>query len=165
MQIRLVLLGIALVATAVTAFSLLGTANSQEAAKTVTRDSVTVLLDNKGIPAKDFIHLYDATPYMVASGHIAAKLPCDSSGESPLMIVLGQAPDVKPAEMELVKELSSPGSMCIYHLDLTPEGINTVTDVALLNPTDNAIRLPRTSTVVIGVNEITPLSGMTMNHG
>lgn len=32
---------------------------------TVVRDSQTILLEGKTIPAKDYIHLYDATPYMV----------------------------------------------------------------------------------------------------
>lgn len=138
---------------------------SQETPTAVTRDSITVLLDHKGIPSKDFIHLYDATPYMIMNGHIATKLPCDADGESALKIVVGQAPDVKPVELELVKELSSPGKMCIYHVDLPPEGIDTVTDVAILNPTDKAIRLPRTSTVVIGVNEIMPLGEEHEGHG
>ncbi|MGH9922172.1 MAG: hypothetical protein ACRD38_05430 [Nitrososphaerales archaeon] len=136
---------------------------SQAPSATTVRDSVTILLDNKVIPEKDFIHLYDSTPHMIMSGHVATKLPCDASGESTLKIVVGQAPDVKPAELELVKELSSLGNMCIYHLDLPPEGIDTVTDVAILNPTDKAIRLPRTATVVIGVNEIAPI-GEQMEH-
>lgn len=140
-------------------------AASQEQVATTTRDSVTILLDHKVIPAKDFIHLYDATPHMITSGHIAAKLPCDADSESDLAIVVGQAPDVSPVELELVDALSSPGNMCIYHLDLPPEGIDTVTDVAILNPTDKAIRLPRTSTVVIGVNEIMPLGGEHAEHG
>jgi hypothetical protein len=130
---------------------------SQEPMKIVSRDSVTVLLDHTGIPPKDFIHLYDATPYMIMNGHIATKLPCDANSESPLKVVVGQAPDVQPVELEVVPELSSPGSMCIYHVDLPPAGIDVVTDIALLNPTDEGIRLPRTSTIVIGVNEIEPL--------
>jgi hypothetical protein len=130
---------------------------SQEAMPTVTRDAVTVLLP-KGIPAGDFIHLYDATPYHIVNGHIAAKLPCDANSETPLKIVVGQAPDVKPVELELVKELSTPGKMCIWHVDLPAEGYeNNTTDVAILNPTDKPVRLPVSSTVVIGVNEIMPL--------
>ena len=73
-----------------------------------------------------------------------------------LKILVGQAPNVKPASMELVKELSKPGSMCIYHVDI-PQGNNVTTDVAIQNPTGSPIKLPDTSTVVIGVNEITPL--------
>jgi hypothetical protein len=133
-------------------------AASQETEHTVTRDTVTVLLDHKAIPAKDFIHLYDATPYHIMNGHVAAKLPCDSNSETELAVVVGQAPNVEPVEMEILAELSKPGSMCIYHVDLPPEGMeHAVTDIALLNTTDKVVRLPRTSTVVIGVNEIMPL--------
>lgn len=132
---------------------------SQEQEHTVTRDSVTLLLDWKVVPAGDFIHLYDSTPYKITNGHVAAKLPCDADGESAVKVVAGQAPEVAPVEMELVSALSKPGNMCIYHVDLPPEGMDTVTDLALLNPTDSDIRLPRTSSVVIGVNEIIPLGG------
>jgi hypothetical protein len=123
----------------------------------VVRDSSTILLDGKTIPANDFIHLYDSTPYKIMNGHIASKLPCDASSVAPLKILVGQAPNVKPASMELVKELSKPGSMCIYHVDI-PQGNNVTTDIAIQNPTGSPIKLPDTSTVVIGVNEITPLA-------
>jgi hypothetical protein len=122
----------------------------------VVRDSSTILLDGKTIPAKDFIHLYDSTPYKIMNGHVAAKLPCDANSASPLKILVGQAPNVKPASLELVKELSKPGSMCIYHVDI-PQGNDVTTDIAIQNPTGSPIKLPDTSTVVIGVNEITPL--------
>ena len=46
--------------------------------------------------------------------------------------------------------------MCIYHVDI-PQGNNVTTDIAIQNPTGSPIKLPDTSTVVIGVNEITPL--------
>lgn len=123
----------------------------------VVRDSSAILLDGKTIPANDFIHLYDSTPYKIMNGHIASKLPCDASSVASLKILVGQAPNVKPASMELVKELSKPGSMCIYHVDI-PQGNNVTTDIAIQNPTGSPIKLPDTSTVVIGVNEITPLA-------
>src|SRR4051794_9786992 len=56
------------------------------ASKNVVRDSATILLEGKSIPAKGFIHLYDTTPYMITNGHIAANLPCDTSSVSPLKI-------------------------------------------------------------------------------
>jgi hypothetical protein len=140
-------------------------AQSQESMTTTTRDSVTLVLDWTVIPSKDFLHIYDSTPYKIMNGHIAAKLPCGDDGASEIKVVVGQAPDVKPVEMEIVNELSNPGKMCVYHVDLPPEGIDVVTDAALLNPTDKAIRLPRTSTVVLGVNEIMPLGEEQMEHG
>ena len=85
---------------------------------TVVRDSAVILLEGKTLPANDFIHLYDTTPYMIKSGHIAPKLPCDASSTSPLKILIGQAPKLKPAVLELVKPLSTPSKMCLYHVDV-----------------------------------------------
>jgi hypothetical protein len=134
--------------------------------KNVVRDSATILLESKSIPAKGFIHLYDITPYMIINGHIAANIPCDTSSVSPLKILIGQAPNVKPAQLELVKPLSTPGKLCIYHVDVNSKPGNPITDIAIQNPTGNTMTLPPASTVVIGVNEISPLptsSGMLGN--
>lgn len=131
---------------------------------TIVRDSAVILLEGKTIPANDFIHLYDTTPYMIKSGHIAAKLPCDASSTSPLKILIGQAPNLKPAALEFVKPLSSPGKMCLYHVDVAsqPGGqAGIITDIAIQNPTGTTITFPSTSTVVIGVNEIMPGAEMT----
>jgi len=133
--------------------------NAQE--ETVARDSQLILLEGKTLPAKDYIHLYDTTPYMIKVGHVAAKLPCDNNGETLLKVLIGKAPDLKPAELELVKPLSTLGNMCIYHVDVKsdPRGINptTITDIALQNPTDKEVKFGPTATVVIGVDAIMPL--------
>lgn len=39
----------------------------------VVMDSQTILLEGKTLPANDYIHLYDVTPYMIKSGHVAAN--------------------------------------------------------------------------------------------
>src|ERR687885_1388991 len=127
--------------------------------KNVVRDSQAILLEGKTIPANDYIHLYDSTPYMITNGHIAAKLPCDTNNTSPLKILIGQAPNLKPAELEFVKPLSTPGKMCIYHVDVPSKAGEVVTDIAIQNPTTTEVKLPSTSSVVIGVNEIAPLQG------
>jgi len=41
---------------------------------------------------------------------------------------------------------------------MKPQGGAITTDLALQNPTNNPIKLPDTSSVVIGVNEIIPLT-------
>ncbi|MFZ0316976.1 MAG: hypothetical protein WAL23_08580 [Nitrososphaeraceae archaeon] len=141
--------------------------NAQE--ETVARDSQLILLEGKTLPAKDFIHLYDTTPYMIKVGHVAAKLPCDSKFETPLKVLIGQAPKLNASELELVKELSTPGKMCIYHVDVKsdPVGINptTITDIALQNPTDNEVKFGPTATVVIGVDGIMPLKQPAQSMG
>src|SRR5918912_2966006 len=132
-------------------------AQGSQQQKNVVRDSQTILLEGKTIPANDYIHLYDSTPYMITNGHIAAKLPCDTNNTSPLKILIGQAPNLKPAELEFVKPLSTPGKMCIYHVDVPSKAGEAVTDIAIQNPTNSEIKLPAASSVVIGVNEIVSL--------
>ena len=140
-------------------FANLQYSNAQEE-KNVVRDSQTILLEGKTLPAKDYIHVYDTTPYLIMLGHIAAKLPCDSNNKTSLNVLIGQAPALKPAELELVKELSTPGKMCIYHVDVKsgPSGVNPITDIALQNPTDKEVKFGPTATLVIGVDEISPLT-------
>ena len=119
------------------------------------RDSVTVLLQEKVIPAGDFIHLYDSTPYHIMDGHIALKVPCEDDSNSPIQILVGSAPNMTVATLENVPPLSTPGEQCLYHMDLMPSGnITTLTDIALKNTSEENIEFPPTSTVVIGINEV-----------
>ena len=134
----------------------------EEHTSTVVRDSAVVLLGGRTLPSNNFIHLYDTTPYMIMNGHIAPKLPCNDQSESPLKILIGSAPNLAPAEFETVNELSTPGEMCLYHVDVAshPDTTNGhITDIALQNPTGENIEFPSTATVVIGVNEIAPGAG------
>ena len=142
-------------------------ANAQATAtqKNVVRDSAAILLEDKTIPLNDYIHLYDSTPCTILNGHIAAKLPCDANSVSPLKVLIGQAPNLKPANLELVKPLSTPGKLCIYHVDIPSKAGEIITDIAIQNPTANEIKFPPTSTVVIGVNEIRPLPTSSAHGG
>jgi hypothetical protein len=132
----------------------------------VVRDSETILLSGQVIPPKDYIHLYDSSPYKIVNGHLAVKIPCDESFQPQLNVLVGQAPNLQSISLLLIEELSKPGKLCIYHADLeetalvshgTPDvKIGTITDIAIQNPGIKAIELPPTSSVVIGVNEIEP---------
>jgi hypothetical protein len=136
---------------------------------TTVRDSVFALLADHTIPASGFIHLYDTTPYSLKNGHVAAKIPCDDESTPLLDILVGVAPDLTPAPLELNANLSTAGELCLYHTDLpAPDQANTtttsanatttnatmITDIAISNPGDEDVTLPSTSTVVIGINEI-----------
>jgi len=136
---------------------------------TTVRDSVFALLADHTIPASGFIHLYDTTPYSVKNGHVAAKIPCDDESTPLLDILVGVAPDLTPAPLELNANLSTAGELCLYHTDLpAPDQANTtttsanatttnatmITDIAISNPGDEDVTLPSTNTVVIGINEI-----------
>jgi hypothetical protein len=104
--------------TSMSGMNMTSTAGASTNKTTVTRDTVTLLLEGKSIPAKGFIHLYDSTPYMIQNGHIALHVPCDANSKPIVNVLIGSAPDVKPIEPEVVKELSQPGNMCIYHIDV-----------------------------------------------
>ncbi len=122
---------------------------------TTVRDSVTVLLQDNIIPAGDFIHLYDSTPYHIMNGHIALKLPCEDDSTSPIQVLIGSAPNMTTATLENVPPLSTPGEQCLYHMDLMPSGnVTALTDIALKNTAEENIEFPPTSSVVIGINEV-----------
>jgi hypothetical protein len=133
---------------------------------TVVRDSITLLLAGQSIPAMSYIHLYDSSPYRIVNGHVAAKIPCDDNSNSTLTILTGSAPNFQPAELELIDgNLSTPGELCLYHVDLPQENVTTTTDIAIQNPTDSSIDFPETSTVTVGVNEIMPGAEEHTEHG
>jgi hypothetical protein len=156
--------------------------------KTIVRNIDTLLLAHQIIPPKDFLPLYDTSPYKILNGHLAAKIPCDTNYTSSLQILVGHLPDLKPVQLRLVKEFSTRGNICLYHADLgstttmsssttTPQNNNSRatgggglqanntttinTDLVLSNPTSDMVVLPNTSTVVIGVNEIIPIDSTT----
>jgi hypothetical protein len=129
--------------------------SQHEAQTTDIYDSQTILLDGKVIPAKNFIHLYTSAPSNIASAHIQAHIPCDSNGVSPLEVLGGMMimPDLPPLNMTL-DPMSTPGMICMYHLDITQQNGSKITDIALLNPTEQDIMLPNMTSAVIHVSGI-----------
>ena len=124
---------------------------------TTVRDSTAILLAGETIPGGSFIHLYDSTPDAIATGHVAAKIPCNENSNATLSILTGSAPNLQPAELELLPELSTPGELCLCHADLASEqGGNMTTDIAIQNPGEEDVELPATSTVVVGINKVLP---------
>jgi hypothetical protein len=121
----------------------------------VVRDSVAELLEGKTILASKFIHLYDSTPYMITNGHVAVNVPCEDNSTASIQVLMGQAPNLTAAELENLPELSTPGEMCLYHVDIAPHE-EVITDVAIANPGDSDLEFPPGSTAVIGINEIMP---------
>ena len=136
-----------------------GEQENETSTSTVTRDSQTVLLEGESLPEDTFIHLYDSTPYKIMNGHIAAKLPCNDANSTEVNVLIGQAPDLQPAELEFVGPLSTPGELCLYHVDIASDETTPITDIAIQNNSTEDIDFPATSTIVLGVNEIAHLSG------
>ena len=101
------------------------------------------------------------------NGHLTAKLPCDLNSKSQLQILIGHIPNLKAVQLELVKELSKPGYTCLYQQNLLMDKANTLDvnnssknyssvadNMVLFNPTNGTIKLPHTSAIIIGVDEI-----------
>lgn len=124
---------------------------------TIVRDSQTVLLEGQSLPVGSFLHLYDSTPYQINNGHVAAKIPCGEDNQTSVNILLGQAPNLSPAELEYIAPLSEPGNLCLYHADVSSTEGNPMTDIAIQNNSTEEIDFPATSTIVLGVNEISLL--------
>jgi hypothetical protein len=133
----------------------------------VTRNVDTLMLAHQIIPPRDFLHLYSTDPYTIKSGHISAKIPCDANSSSSLQMLVGHLPQLKPLQLDPIKELSKPGYLCMYEgnvgspvssnaTDIHAANNNLNTDLILLNPTDYRIILPNTSTVVISVEQGRP---------
>lgn len=144
--------------TSMSGMNMTSTAGGGTNKTTVTRDTITLLLEGKSIPGKGFLHLYDSTPYLIMNGHIALHVPCDSNSKPIVNTLIGSAPDVKPVEQELIKELSQPGNMCLYHVDVGSDMAKKIiqTDIAIQNPSNQTITFPPSSGISIGVNEIMP---------
>ena len=134
---------------------------------TVTRNVDTLMLAHQIIPPRDFLHLYGTDPYTIISGHVSAKIPCDANSSSSLQMLVGHLPQLKPLQLNPIKELSKPGYLCMYGgnvgspvssnaTSIDTEKNNLNTDLILLNPTDYRIILPNTSTVVISVEQGPP---------
>ena len=117
-------------------------------------DSVTVLLDGKSVPPKNFIALYTSAPSKIASAHLGAQLPCDDNGVTKLKILGGIMPNVPPLNMTLDLPMSTLGMVCMYHLDIMQQNDSKITDIALQNPTEEYIILPAMTSVVIHVAAI-----------
>jgi hypothetical protein len=151
-----------LVAVIILSTNNVNVAFSQHESQTIgVYDSLTILLDGKVIAAKNFIHLYTSAPSNIASAHIQAHIPCDSNGVSPLKVLGGMMimPDLPPLNMTL-DPMSTQGMICMYHLDITQQNGSNITDIALLNPTEQDIMLPNMTSAVIHVSEIaTPKAG------
>jgi hypothetical protein len=128
--------------------------------QTIVRDSVTLLLEGKTIPAKGFIHVYDSAPYMIHDGHVALHVPCDTSSKLIVNLLAGQIngtfTTIQPMNVPI---LSQPGQMCLSHININSDMAKKfyITDIAIQNPSNQTIIFPPASTVIVGVDGIMPI--------
>jgi len=158
------LVGLLVVAILISALTYLKPAVSVAMSQNVSGIAMdTVLLAGQTLPASSYIHLMDLSPMQLISGHLALKVPCNASGSSPIVLLVGSAPDFSKIYLnntEILSAISSPGSLCIYHFYLGSvyEQLNKpLTDIAIFNPTNQSIVFPATSTAVISANKVAPV--------
>jgi hypothetical protein len=93
---------------------------------------VTIPLEGLSLNEQQFLLLSDTTPVRVDAAHLAINVPCTEEFDTDIIAVAGVAPDVQTVELELVPELSSPPTNCLYHGDI-PNNSDEVTDIAIAN--------------------------------
>jgi hypothetical protein len=127
------------------------------------RDSVALFLEGSTIPAKGFIHLYDAAPYMIHNAHVGLHVPCDTSSKNVVDLLAGQVNGVfKAIQPANIKELSEPGQICFSYGEINSDMAKKIyiTDIAIQNPSNQAIKLPPTSMSIIAIDGLIPLSSL-----
>jgi hypothetical protein len=116
------------------------------------RTSLTVPLHGVQLGTNQFILLYDSTPYAV-KGHIALNMPCDvRNPQAPLFhILVGRAPDLAPAPVGYLSQISNPPDTCVYHSQF---GFgDPVTDIVLKNVSNRTLTLGGPHSVTITTHE------------
>lgn len=114
-------------------------------------DAQSILLEGKSLPENSYVPLYDSKPYQILSGHVAAKLPCDSDNSSDVQIVIGNITELNPIELELIPELSIADSMCLYHGNIQSNQNSVIHDILIQNNSTDDIDFPETSSITISI--------------
>jgi hypothetical protein len=133
---------------------------SNMTARFVHSDHATIILSNEIIPSQDFIYVYGMPLEKGVVAHITSKLPCNLDAKSQIIILTGHSPRLEPAtnDVSLIKEMSSPGKMCLYGLKIraTPYSNNTTSwmDIALANPGKSEFKFPPASSLSVYTYEL-----------
>jgi hypothetical protein len=120
--------------------------------------TVTITLEGLRLKAGQFIELTDTTPVLVDAAHVTINVPCENGNnndpKSDIAVVAGVAPDLKPVDLEYIKELSNPEDNCLYHADIPEDEDDDVTDIAILNPDDKTVEFKSGNFATISVTEV-----------
>jgi len=123
--------------------------------------SLLVLPYPMSIQSKDYFPLYSSMPMKISNGTILAKLPCDGNNK-PVLYIVGSSADnnVFPINLNLISNLSKPGSMCMYN-SIVPDNLSnllyshTLVNIYLYNSLDIPVEVPTTTSVFIGIHKLT----------
>jgi hypothetical protein len=118
---------------------------------------VTIPLEGLSLSENQFLLLSDITPVRVGAAHLAINVPCteNEDGElvSDIIAVAGVAPDVELVELELVSDLSSPPTNCLYHGDI-PNNSDEVTDIAIANAGEADIQFGSGNFATLAITDV-----------
>jgi hypothetical protein len=139
MKRSIIMIAGATIAAGILAFGLFANATLQSSPAVADHADIlsieTVPLEGLSLEQDEFLLLADTTPAEIESGHVALSVPC-TDGDPPetnIDVVAGITPDVSPADLEYVADLSAPeDNRCTFHVTL-PEGSEDITDVAIIN--------------------------------
>jgi hypothetical protein len=120
--------------------------------------SVTITLEGLRLKAGQYIELTDTTPVLVTAAHVTINVPCENGNnndpKSDIAVVAGVAPDLKPVDLEYIKELSNPKDNCLYHADIPEDEDDDVTDIVIINPGDKTVEFKSGNFATISVTEV-----------
>jgi hypothetical protein len=154
---------VAIIMTAMFALSQMPLFNRAMADKNKNNDdqipsSVTIPLQGLRLKAGQFIELTDTTPVLVTAAHVTINVPCEngnnSDPKSDIAAVAGVAPDIKPVDLEYIKELSNPEDNCTYYVDIPEDEDDEVTDIAIINPGRETVEFKSGNFATISITEV-----------
>jgi len=123
--------------------------------------SMLVLPYPMSIQSKDYVPLFSSMPLKISNGTILTKLPCDNNNK-PILQIVGSSADNNffLINLNLISNLSSTGSMCMYQ-SLIPDDLSnllyshTLTNIYLYNSLDIQFEVPTTTSIFIGIQKLT----------
>jgi hypothetical protein len=129
----------------------------------------TLPLENLSLAPGDFIILADLTPIPIEAAHISMNVPCQVAGNnstnnnitpsSDIQVIAGVAPDLKPATPEYIAELSHPeNNKCTYHVQLPQVADQKMTNIAIMNISNQTIKFSSGNFATISISSGGPLS-------
>jgi hypothetical protein len=136
----------------------------------------TVPLENLSLAPGDFIILADLTPVPIESAHVSMNVPCrqvvaesnnntttrtntNQVPSSDIQVIAGVEPDLKPATPEYIAELSRPeNNKCTYHVQLPEFADQQITDIAIMNTSNQTVKFNSGNFATISISTGGPLT-------
>jgi hypothetical protein len=132
-------------------------AYAQGEGKSTATNGVVTINGPRTIASNDFLVVYSSTPYHIMKGQLTMKVPCDDKSTTSLEVFVGKSPNLSAASPQPVKELSTPGKECVFHLDIISHQDSNnpiISDVVVKNTGKDEVKLSDTSSISLTVTEI-----------